>query len=85
VALQFVGDNRRACREGISGLKLMAKICTPEAVANREDIVKACDGVVLARGTLGLELAAEKVFLAQKGCIRAANLAGKVCSCCHLF
>ena len=67
-------------RQGIHGLHIMAKICTPEAVANIDDILEAADGVVLARGTLGLELRAEKVFRAQKQCIRAANLAGKVCN-----
>jgi pyruvate kinase len=68
-----------ACRKNITGLKIMAKICTPEAVVNIGELLDEADGVVFARGTLGLELPAEKVFLAQKSCLRSANLAGKVC------
>lgn len=66
----------------------MAKICTPEAVVNIGELLEEADGVVLARGTLGLELPAEKVFLAQKSCLRSANLAGKACRlrcCCYLL
>jgi pyruvate kinase len=61
---------------------VMAKICTPDAVSRCKDIIDAADGIVLGRGTLGLELPPEKVFVAQKMCLKAANLAGKVCCCC---
>ena len=57
---------------------VMAKICTPDAAARCKDIIAAADGIVLGRGTLGLELPPEKVFVAQKLCLSAANLAGKV-------
>lgn len=66
------------CRVGLAHVKVMAKICTPEAMMAAKAIIAAADGVVLGRGTLGLELPAEKVFYAQKACLRAANLAGKV-------
>ena len=65
------------CRAGLSHVRVMAKICTPEAMLQAKAIIAAADGVVLGRGTLGLELPAEKVFYAQKACLRAANLAGK--------
>jgi Pyruvate kinase, barrel domain len=65
---------------------VMAKICTPDAAARCKDIIEAADGIVLGRGTLGLELPPEKVFVAQKLCLSAANLAGKVsfCLCCRV-
>ena len=56
----------------------MAKICTPDAASRCKDIIASADGIVLGRGTLGLELPPEKVFVAQKLCLSAANLAGKV-------
>lgn len=66
------------CSSGLAHVKVMAKICTPEAMVAAKAIIAAADGVVLGRGTLGLELPAEKVFYAQKACLRTANLAGKV-------
>lgn len=57
---------------------VMAKICTPDAASRCKDIIDQADGIVLGRGTLGLELPPEKVFVAQKICLGAANLAGKV-------
>ena len=59
---------------------VMAKICTPDAASRCKDIIASADGIVLGRGTLGLELPPEKVFVAQKLCLSAANLAGKVCN-----
>lgn len=67
------------CRAGLGHVRVIAKVCTPEAVVRAKEIIAAADGVVLGRGTLGLELPAEKVFYAQKALLRAANLAGKVC------
>lgn len=75
-ALRVTGES--ACRAGLAHVKVMAKVCTPAAVVCAAEIIAAADGVVLGRGTLGLELPAEKVFYAQKACLRAANLAGKV-------
>lgn len=57
---------------------VMAKICTPDAASRCNDIIASADGIVLGRGTLGLELPPEKVFVAQKLCLSAANLAGKI-------
>lgn len=56
--------------------KVMAKIETPEAVVDLNSIVAVADGVMVARGDLGLEMAPEEVPLVQKMIIRACNRAG---------
>jgi len=56
--------------------KVMAKIETPEAVVDLNGIVAVADGVMVARGDLGLEMPAEEVPLVQKMIIRACNRAG---------
>lgn len=83
VALSFV---RRAkdvldLRElmGAMGAKIpiIAKIEKPEALANFDAILTASDGVMVARGDLGVEMPAEEVPIHQKMIIRKANRAAK--------
>jgi len=50
--------------------KVIAKIEKPEAVANIRDIILESDGIMIARGDLGVELPIEKVPLIQKEIIR---------------
>ncbi|GHS98761.1 pyruvate kinase [Synergistales bacterium] len=59
-------------------LKIIAKIETREAVANIEEIVEVVDGVMVARGDLGVEIATEDVPLAQKQIIELCRSKGKV-------
>jgi len=54
-------------------LPVIAKLEKPEAVANLEDIVVAFDGLMVARGDLGVEIPLEQVPLVQKRAIRLAR------------
>lgn len=62
---------------GGEGVCLIAKIECAEAVENFEGIIEAADGVMVARGDLGVEVPAHKVPHIQKEIIRASNRASK--------
>jgi pyruvate kinase len=83
VALSFVqtaADLVRA-RElmtaaGASGVPLVAKLERPQALDHLDDILASCDGVMVARGDLGLEMPLERVPTAQKDITRRARRLG---------
>lgn len=60
-----------------STAKLMAKIEKPSAVEKFADILDAADGIMIARGDLGVELSADQVPIVQKRLIRMCREAGK--------
>lgn len=58
---------------------IVAKIEHPEALENIEAIVAAADGVMVARGDLGVELPPEEVPVIQRELVRLSRLHGKPC------
>jgi pyruvate kinase len=84
VALSFVqtaADVQEARRimadAGADGRPLVAKLERPLALEHLEEILDACDAVMVARGDLGLEMPLERVPRAQKEITRRARVAGK--------
>ncbi|MBN1778861.1 MAG: pyruvate kinase [Candidatus Buchananbacteria bacterium] len=57
--------------------KIIAKIERPEAIKNFEKILKVVDGIMVARGDLGLEAPIQDLPLMQKKIVRLCNQAGK--------
>jgi pyruvate kinase len=60
-----------------AGTPIIAKIEKPEALGSIDEILAVSDGLMVARGDLGVEAPAEDVPIAQKRIIRACNQAGK--------
>jgi pyruvate kinase len=66
------------CQDPADCPLLIAKLERPQALDNLEAILDASDGVMVARGDLGVEMAPEDVPGAQKRIIQAANRKGKL-------
>ena len=84
VAASFVGkaSEVRIIRSilnnlGASKTKIISKIERPIALTNFDEILEISDGVMVARGDLGVEIAAEDVPIRQKEIILKCNKAGK--------
>ncbi|MBN2572082.1 MAG: pyruvate kinase [Ignavibacteriales bacterium] len=59
-------------------IPVIAKIEKPEAVKNFEEILKVSDGIMIARGDLGVEMQPQEVPLIQKMIINRCNSVGKL-------
>lgn len=80
VALSFVqrAADILEAKEIIDGRAwVMAKMEKPRAMDHLDEILEACDGIMVARGDLGVELPIEQVPGLQKAITRAARRAGK--------
>ncbi|MBW4698589.1 MAG: pyruvate kinase [Aphanocapsa lilacina HA4352-LM1] len=83
VSLSFVrrGEDIRVLKgllaeHGAADVPVIAKIEKPQAIANLEEILDEVQGVMVARGDLGVEMSPEKVPLLQKRIIRLCNRRG---------
>jgi pyruvate kinase len=83
LAISFVSraedvlELRRLVEALASEALIVAKIEKPDALEQFDAILAAADGIMVARGDLGVETPAEEVPFHQKRIIRACNLAGK--------
>lgn len=83
IALSFtksskdIEDVRKIIRKAGKDIKIIAKIERHEAIKNIDSIIKAADGVMVARGDLGMEVSLEQVPLIQKEIIKRSMIYGK--------
>ena len=76
--VEMVREAMTAADDGGIPPMLIAKLEQPEALDNLEAILAVADGVMVARGDLGVEMPPESVPIAQKRIIEAANQHGKI-------
>ena len=86
VALSFVrtGEDVRYARAHLNQLNsrapVMAKLERRECIDNLDEILREVDGIMVARGDLGVEMPMEEVPVIQKNMVKKANEAGKISS-----
>ncbi|PMR66355.1 pyruvate kinase [Streptococcus intermedius] len=74
-----VNEVRAICEETGNGhVKLFAKIENQQGIENLDEIIEAADGIMIARGDMGIEVPFEMVPVYQKMIITKVNAAGKI-------
>ncbi len=71
-------ENNSSFDPSKKNMPIVAKLERPEAIAHLEEIIQTADGVMVARGDLGVEMSPQEVPIAQKKIIETANRQAKL-------
>jgi len=76
-AADIISLRKEIDRLGGNDIKIISKIENAEGVANIDEIIEVSDGIMVARGDMGVEIALEEIPSIQKKLIKKAYTAGK--------